>query len=110
MYCKNCGAEFDNNANFCSSCGNNLKDIGQQASGDGSVNLAGNNTFDNSTIHVGDVYGAHNKDDTAYIDRTYVKEFKMAGKRVTTFWITFAGVMGVFKILCQHQVSPKILS
>lgn len=29
MYCPRCGKQNDDNAEFCSSCGNNLKDINQ---------------------------------------------------------------------------------
>ena len=94
MFCKKCGDQVEETANFCSKCGSNIHNGSQNAHGDGSVNLAGNNKIDNSNIHVGDVYGASSSDETAYIDRTYIKKFEIAGNQVKSSWITFSGIVG----------------
>ncbi|CAM3144263.1 zinc ribbon domain-containing protein [Vibrio mytili] len=94
MYCKKCGNEVEETDHFCSKCGSKLSGESQSASGDGSVNIAGANKIDNSNIHIGDIYENSPDGETAYIDRTYVKRFELAGSQVKASWFTFSGAVG----------------
>lgn len=94
MFCKKCGNEVEEIANFCSKCGSSIGDVSQNAHGDGSVNFAGSNNIDNSNIHVGNIYDTSSQGDIAYIDRTYIKRLEIAGKQVKSSWLTFSGIIG----------------
>ena len=93
MYCKKCGNEVSVIDNFCGKCGKQLTSE-NTAEGDGSVNIAGNNTISNIRLHVGDVYQSERPEDTAYIDRTYVKAITLAGSPVKTSWLIVSGLVG----------------
>ena len=93
MHCTNCGKEASHEDNFCGKCGKSLASL-SSASGDGSVNIAGSNTFSNSTLHVGDVYEGEKPEDKAYIDRTYVQPVTILGSPVKTSWFIVSGLIG----------------
>ena len=93
MHCTNCGKEASQEDKFCGKCGKPLNE-GNSASGDGSVNIAGNNKIKNSSIHVGDIYKGEKPEDTAYIDRTYVKPISIAGSPVKVSWFIVSGAVG----------------
>ena len=93
MHCSKCGVEVSQDANFCQKCGASLSPT-SSASGDGSVNVAGSNNISNSHLHVGDVYQSEKPEDTAYIDRTSVKQIKLGDTPVKTSWLIVSGLVG----------------
>lgn len=93
MNCTKCGNEVSENDNFCGKCGNKQTSE-NNAAGDSSINIAGQNEISNSHLHVGDVYQAERPEDTAYIDRTYVKQITVAGNPVKTSWLIISGLIG----------------
>ena len=58
------------------------------------VNVAGSNNISNSHLHVGDVYQSEKPEDTAYIDRTSVKQIKLGDTPVKTSWLIVSGLVG----------------
>jgi hypothetical protein len=93
MHCTKCGREVSESDNFCGNCGKSLAAT-NNAEGDGSVNIAGSNTISDSHLHVGDVYQADRPEETAYIDRSYVKALSVAGSPVKTSWLIISGLVG----------------
>lgn len=93
MHCTNCGKEVSRDSNFCKNCGQQLNS-GNSASGDGSVNIAGSNSITNSNVHVGDVIHRDKLEETAYIDRTYMKPITIAGNPIKTSWLIISGIIG----------------
>lgn len=93
MHCTNCGKEASHEDNFCGKCGKSLNNI-NTSSCDGSVNIAGNNKIKNSNVHVGDIYQSERPEDTAYIDRTYIKPVTVAGNPVKVSWLIISGAIG----------------
>jgi ribosomal protein S27AE len=80
---------------FCGQCGAQLI-IPNSATGDGSVNITGSNNISNSTLHVGHVYHGKSDEDTAYIDRTYIKPLTISGSPIRTSWLITSGIIGFF--------------
>ena len=93
MYCSKCGVEVSQGANFCQECGASLRPT-SSASGDSGLNVAGSNNISNSHLHVGDVYQSQKPEDTAYIDRTSVKQIKVGDTPVKTSWLIVSGLVG----------------
>lgn len=93
MHCRNCGVEVSQDANFCQKCGTSLNPT-SSASGEGSINVAGSNNISNSHLHVGNVYQAAKPEDTAYIDRTSVRQIKFGDTPVKTSWLIVSGLVG----------------
>ena len=95
MYCKNCGHAVSDNDSYCSKCGKVLaSNTCNEVNGDGSINLAGNNTISDSHLHVGDVYQSDNQEDTAYIGREFLKPITLAGTPIKASWLTISGTLG----------------
>ncbi len=93
MHCAKCGSKVSDTDNFCGKCGNQLTSE-HTAKGDNSVNIAGSNTISNSHFHVGNVYKSEKPEETAYINRTYVKPITLAGNPIKTSWLIFSGLVG----------------
>lgn len=93
MYCKNCGRNAFEGDNFCANCGGSLR-ANSTASGDSSANIAGNNSFSNSPVYVGTIYQGTKPEETAYIDRTYIKPLKLADNPVKVSWLRISGAVG----------------
>ncbi len=93
MYCSNCGKTVAVGDKFCSACGHGLSGH-VSSSGNGSVNIAGQNTFTNSHVHVGGVYGGGANGDVAYIERTYIKPLRLGRSPVKVSWMVFSGAVG----------------
>lgn len=93
MYCSNCGTEFLEQAIFCSNCGKELSTSGVSSVGDGNVNIGGNSNFTNSKVHLGDVY-QNKQEETAFIDRTYVKPLTFANRPIRVSWMITSGLIG----------------
>lgn len=94
MHCTSCGKEASCEDNFCGKCDKSLASK-TSASGDSSVNVAGSNTFSNSTLHVGDIYEGEKPEDKAYVDRTYVKRATILGSPVKPSWFIVSGLIGL---------------
>lgn len=92
MHCSKCGVEISQDANFCHKCGASLSST-SLASGEGSVNVAGNNCFSNSHLHVGNFYQSGSPEDTAYIDRISVRQIKVGDTPVKTSWFIVSGLV-----------------
>lgn len=93
MHCTKCGSETSKTNNFCSNCGEQLTST-NSAEGDACINIAGSNTISDSHLHVGDVYQSERPEDSANIDRTYIKQITLAGSPVKTSWLIISGIVG----------------
>jgi len=95
MYCQNCNSQNEDTANFCSRCGNSLKNYtvnNSSVSGDASFNAGQNNIITgNITI------GANGAEPVTLIQRTKITPVSIAGHPVKIFWVVLSGILGVIE-------------